>query len=224
MSYTLSGGVVGVNTSLTDLPISVEVIAQVIVIDQVDDARLNSALLQLNTTAINPAFQNKQMKLMACLNCPDVTIANVCELMNAANKKGFSSMFLSYCANMAKMHFTSKVSASTPLKAPVADPATTNQLSMLLANMQTQTNLMQQQHLLLATNKTNYAITPRTTPPNYDYKAADISMIKHVESRYQKWFYEEKLHQDDYTRYLHKIFESKKDQNEAYKTIQGIFL
>ena len=46
-------------------------------------------------------------------------------------------------------------------------------------------------------------------------------MIKHVESRYQKWFYEEKLHKDDYTRYLHKIFDSKKDQNEAYKIIQA---
>ena len=99
MAFSIDGGVIGVNTLLKDLPISVEVIAQVIVIDQVDDALLNAALLQLNTTVVNPAFQNKQMKLMACLNCLECRINDVCNLILADHKKGFSSMFLSYCAH-----------------------------------------------------------------------------------------------------------------------------
>jgi hypothetical protein len=65
---------------------------------------------------------------------------------------------------------------------------------------------------------------PMRTLVNFSRKLhmfTDASRFEHVESRYQKWFYEEKLHKDDYTRYLHKIFDSKKDQNEAYKIIQA---
>ena len=193
---TTGGDPIAMSTKLSEIAVSNETLAQVIVFNQVDSGLLDTALAAINISATDNLNKNLQLKTMSLVNDEETRIQDICGIMKQEHKTGFTTMFLAYCTNMAK----ALTVTSTPVKSSSAQDEI---LALLLANMQMQTKTLE-----AFNNGLNhgFATTPKNPPPTYNYKQADMSMIKFVESKYRRWHFEEKLQEADFARRLFVAF------------------
>ena len=193
----LFGNQIAYETRLIDTGVAIDQIVQIIVPANIDNDKLGDILNHINVSLVglDTSNQAKQYKLQCALNWEGCTVGNVIQLHKAQKQQGAASLLMAFLTSVRRATM-----ASTPNHSQVNSTS----FDLLAANLQALTNhvrdLPSQMAAMSLSSQTlshHYAKSPTTPIPTYDPANSSVSLARFIDTRYQRWFDENKLSPTD---------------------------